>query len=90
MPLFSEKDIKFRYFEIDKWTLFIRLIYTDKTREPELCGKYSILFHDPNDAIEMLLNRRKIIKNTTNGCTLQTYKEIYDEDFRKFKRNISP
>lgn len=85
LPVLSEKDIIFRYFEIDKWTLVIRLIYADTTREPELCGKYSILFHDPNDAMEMLLNRRKLIKNNTNGYTIKTFREIYYDDLRKFK-----
>jgi hypothetical protein len=85
LPVLSEKDIIFQSFEIDKWTLFIRLIYTDKTREPELCGKYSILFHDPNDAMETLLNRRKFIKNNTNGYTIKTFREIYYDDLRKFK-----
>lgn len=90
LPVLSEKDIIFRYFEIDKWTLFIRLIYTNKTREPELCGKYSILFHDPNDAIEMLLNRRKLIKNNTNSYTINPFKQIYKNDLKKFKNSTSP
>jgi hypothetical protein len=89
LPVLSEKDIIFQSFEIDKWTLFIRLIYTNKTREPELCEKYSILFHDPNEAIEMLLNRRKLIKNNTNGYTKKTLSEVYDDDFRKFKNITS-
>ena len=89
LPVLSEKDIIFQSFEIDKWTLFIRLIYTNKTREPELCEKYSILFHDPNNAIEMLLNRRKLIKNNTNGYTLKTFKQIYKNDFKKFKGSTS-
>ena len=85
LPILSEKDRVFQSFEIDRWTLFIRLIYTDKTREPELCGKYSILLHDPNDAMGMLLNRRKLIKNNANEYTMKTFREIYYDDLRKFK-----
>ena len=90
LPVLSEKDIIFQSFEIDKWTLIIRLIYTDKTREPELCGKYNILFHDPNDAIEMLLNRRKLIKNNANGYTIKPFKQIYKNDLKKCKNSTSP
>ena len=90
LPILSEKDMVFQSFEIDKWTLFIRLLYTDKTREPELCGKYSILFHDPNDTIEMLLNRRKLIENNTNGYTIKPFKQIYKNDLKKFKNSTSP
>lgn len=84
LPALTE-NIKIHHYKVNEWTLVIRLIYADKTREPELCGKYSILLHDPNDAMEMLLNRRKLIKNNTNGYTMKTFREIYYDDLRKFK-----
>jgi hypothetical protein len=84
LPVLTE-NIKIHHYKVNEWTLVIRLIYADKTREPELCGKYSILLHDPNDAMGMILNRRKLIKNNTNGYTMKTFREIYYDDLRKFK-----
>ena len=83
LPIFLEKDRTFYTVKIDKWVTLIRLVYTEKTREPELCGKYSLLFHDPNDAIEMLLRRRVIYpdkKNTFKKTTMEKkYKTEFDE-----------
>ena len=87
LPISSEKEVIFRSFKIDEWTTLIRLVYAKKTREPELCGKYSLLFHDPNDAIEMLLYRRIIYPDKANICKKLTMKEKYKTEFDEWETN---
>lgn len=57
LPVSKKEDVEFHPAKIADWHTLIRVIYAEKTREQELCGKYSVLFHDPNDSIDMLLNR---------------------------------
>lgn len=58
LPVSKPEDSVYLNFNIGGWAILARVLYTNLTREPELCNTYSILFHDPNNAIEMLLNRR--------------------------------
>jgi hypothetical protein len=55
LPVSKKEDVIFQSTKIADWDVFIRIVYTEETREAELNGTYSILFHDPNDAIDMLL-----------------------------------
>lgn len=87
LPVNKPEDSVFSMVNIGGWDVFVRVLYTRLTREPELCNTYSILFHDPNDAIEMLLNRR-ICRHTLNGeiqeGQLERITDIHGEETRIF------
>lgn len=53
----QSRDFQFETLTIGNHDVIVRTIYTDYTREFELNGTYSILVHDPNDTIDMILNR---------------------------------
>lgn len=76
---------EFRIFNLGGWDTLCRIIYTNKTREPDLIGKYSILFHDPFDTINMLLERRILYPNDTNGI-VTTVKERHDQELKSYKK----
>lgn len=80
LPVNNLEDATFRIVDICGWDVFVRVLYTRLTREQELCNTYSILFHDPNDAIEMLLDRRRI---TLEGQS-KRIADIHGEETRMF------
>lgn len=72
--ILSTNDIELKSVRLNNWDVLMRFVYIE-TLEPQFDNTFSILFHDPNDAIEMLLNRSWAYKNT-NG-------KICFEDIRK-------
>ncbi|SFE18721.1 hypothetical protein SAMN05216238_109172 [Lentibacillus persicus] len=55
IPLQAKPKILFASLEDHQ--VLIRIIYNDYFREYELNNKYGLLIHDPNNTIDMLLNR---------------------------------
>ncbi len=83
LPVNKLEDCAFSTVNIGGWDVLVRVLYTRLTREPELCNTYSILFHDPNDAIEMLLDRRIV---TQEGQVKRTT-DIHGEETRMFAKS---
>lgn len=80
LPVSKIEDATFTTVNIYGWDVLVRVLYTNLTREPELCGTYSILFHDPNGAIEMLLDRRRM---TLEG-QLKRIADIHEGETKMF------
>lgn len=83
-----EDNILLESTRLGEWDTFLRTIYTETTREPELCGKFSILFHDPNNTIDMLLDRFIGYPDDNGGIITDYMRRIYEEEYRKFRRLI--
>lgn len=84
LPISSAQDVEFRSVRIQEWDALIRFVYSPSTREPDLCGSYSILFHDPNDALEMLINRRFGYKGRDNRLEVQPFRGRYLNEKDRF------
>jgi hypothetical protein len=58
LPIESDNHLEIKNFVINNYTVIIRTIYTETTRERKIINGYSVLFHDPNNVINKVLNRR--------------------------------
>jgi len=85
LPVASENDVVFKSFNINGWDVFIRILYTNKTREPDLIGRYSILFHDPNDSLNMILNRKIAYQDIDNPKNIK-WTTVYERHNNEFKK----
>lgn len=86
LPVDDMNNIRFLGTTIDQWGVFIRVLYRDETREPELCGTYSLLFHDPNGAIDMLLNRTFGFKSENDEkVTFEILRDIHRNDTKTIR-----
>ncbi|MCM3067546.1 hypothetical protein M3568_14235 [Priestia flexa] len=85
LPVEKSEGIEFQNVQVGEWDMLIRLLYTEKTNEPDLCGKYSLLFHDPNDAIEMLLDRNIVYPKNDGQVTYDTMRDKYNNEVNNLK-----
>ncbi|QKY70294.1 hypothetical protein [Lentibacillus sp. CBA3610] len=73
-------DVQFVSVKVGQHEFFARILYTDKTREP-LNDTYSILLHDPNDAYEMLVNR-KIGYPTSDQVEMRDLSKVHTQELK--------
>ena len=83
LPVSKKEDVKFLSAKIADWHALIRVVYAEKTREPELCGKYSLLFHDPNSSIDMLLNRSIGYPDKNGKVILESMKSRHNLEVKR-------
>ena len=77
-------DVQFVSVKVGQHEFFARILYTDKTREP-LNETYSILFHDPNDAYEMLVDR-KIGYPTSGQIEVRDLSKVHAQEIEGFNK----
>ncbi len=87
LPIESENDVVFKSFNLNGWDVFVRILYTNKTREPDLIGKYSILFHDPNDSLDMILNRNLVYQDVKNPNNIE-WTTVRERHNNELGRNV--
>jgi hypothetical protein len=82
-----KNDVQFLGYSISGWDVLVRLVYSDDTRQPNLDGHFSILLHDPNDAIRMLLNRFIAYEKENNSRSeLEKIKERHSTEVKNYFR----
>lgn len=82
-----EYNLRFVTCKVLEWDVFVRFVYYEKhTREPDLCEDYSILFHDPNDTTDMLLNRKIALPNEDGALTWTSVREKHLEALNNLKK----
>lgn len=85
LPVNRDEDVEFLSMQVGEWDMLVRIMYTEKTNEPDLCGKYSLLFHDPNETIDMLLDRTIGFPNEDGSVEYVSMKERYSSEINRFK-----
>jgi hypothetical protein len=83
------EDIEFRTYTIQSWSVLVRTVYSTHLRETDICNAYSILFHDPNDAIQMLLNRKLAYPNGNGGVNWDFMEDRYRREKTELLKNNS-
>jgi hypothetical protein len=66
LPIDSQDKMILNSFMINSYSIISRIIYTDTTREGNLIKYFSVLFHDPNNVIDRIMNRRYLFPKTSN------------------------
>lgn len=86
LPIKSNENMKLINFNLNGWDVLMRVLYTNETREPALIGTYSILFHDPFDSINTLLNRELVYQDINNPSKLErtTVSARHKDDLDKY------
>lgn len=69
-----------RFYTVGDWDIVIRVIYAGCFKETDMNPYYSILFQDPNDALEMLLRRRIAYPNDDGTLSWSSFQERYDKE----------
>lgn len=79
-----EYNIDFCKSKVLAWDVFIRFVYYKiHTSELDLCKHYSVLFHDPNDTIDMLLNHKIAFPNENGSITWSSVRDKHLEALTK-------
>ncbi|WP_028987064.1 hypothetical protein [Thermicanus aegyptius] len=84
LPIASPEDVEFHSVKIEDWNTLIRLVYSDQLRESKLMGTYSILFHDPNNPIDMILNRNIGYIDENGNVILERLRDKHNEEVKRF------
>lgn len=80
LPIKKQEDLILQSVNLNGWDVLIRTIYSDSTLEPKLDNTFSILLHDPNDAIEMLLNRPWGYEGENGKMHIQSVRSRHEQD----------
>lgn len=89
LPISSYDNLILSSVNISGWDVLVRILYTKKTFYPELDNTFSILLHDPNDAIEMLLNRMWAYDDEKGKLQFENIRERHAHELNiKITKNI--
>ena len=80
-PLPTAPEIMF--YTLGDWDVVVRVIYANHFKETDMHQYYSVLCHDPNDALDMLLKRRIIYPNADGTEHFSSFQERYDDEFKR-------
>ena len=67
LPIDNKDNMELKFFDVNNYCIVTRTLYTNKTREGNLIEHFSVLFHDPNNVIERIVNRRYFFPDTNKS-----------------------
>ncbi len=86
LPVDGKNPPLFQSFTIHDWDVIVRVVYATRFRETDVDQHYSILFHDPNDALVMLLNRKITYISDDKSTHKSSFQKRYDEETVRWKK----
>lgn len=86
LPIDSEENRVINVFSLNEYSIIARTIYTNSTREGNLIKYFSTLFHDPNNVIDSIINRRFLIPEGNHiKSDFKSMRDNYNSEKNEFK-----